>query len=119
MKLLYSARAPLFVLYPDTSTGINVSHLLIKSIGKIFTSDILDDNLVKSDACAPISKDIVREILTFLGMIENKLFDVDRARHNPVSNLFKSEYKILHQLRTSKDIVIRLQDKGSRFVILD
>ena len=26
---------------------------------------------------------------------------------------------MLHQLRTSKDIVIRLQDKDSRFVILD
>ena len=26
---------------------------------------------------------------------------------------------MLHQLRTSKDIVIRLQDKGSRFVVLD
>ena len=26
---------------------------------------------------------------------------------------------MLHQLRTPKDIVIRLQDKGSRFVILD
>ena len=26
---------------------------------------------------------------------------------------------MLHQLRTSKDIVIRLQDNGSRFVILD
>ena len=26
---------------------------------------------------------------------------------------------MLHQLRTSKDIFIRLQDKGSRFVILD
>ena len=26
---------------------------------------------------------------------------------------------MLHQLRASKDIVIRLQDKGSRFVILD
>ena len=31
----------------------------------------------------------------------------------------KSEHKTLHQLRTSKDIVVRLQDKGSRFVILD
>ena len=51
--------------------------------------------------------------------IENKLFDVHRARNHPVSNLSKSEHKTLHQLRTSKDIVIRLQDKGSRFVILD
>ena len=54
-----------------------------------------------------------------LATTENKLFDVDRARHDPVSNLSKSEHKILHHLRTSKDIVITLQDKGSRFVIPD
>ena len=83
--------------------------------------DILDDNLgpfqVKSGARAPVSKDIALE--TFLATIENKLFDVHRARHYPVSNLSKSEHKTLHRLRTSKDIVVRLQDKGSRFVILD
>ena len=56
---------------------------------------------------------------TFLATLENKLFDGDRARHHPVSNLSMSEHKILHQLRTSEDILIRLQDKGSRFVILD
>ena len=71
----------------------------------------------QTDALAPVSKDIALE--TFLATIENKLFDVDRARHNPGGNLSKSEQKFLHQLRTSKDIVIRLQDKGSRFVILD
>ena len=54
-----------------------------------------------------------------LATIENKLFDVHRACHHPVSNLSKSEHKTLHRLRTSKDIVVRLQDKGSRFVILD
>ena len=84
-------------------------------------SNILDDNLgpfkVKTDTRAPVSKDIALE--TFLATIENKLFDVDRARRHPVSNLSKSEHIMLHQLRTSKDIVIRLQDKGSRFVILD
>ena len=83
--------------------------------------DMLDDNLgpfqVKSGAHAPVSKDIALE--TFLAPIENKLFDVHRARHYPFSNLSKSEYKTLHRLRTSKDIVVRLQDKGSRFVILD
>ena len=85
------------------------------------SSDTLDDNLgpfkVKSVARAPVSKDIALE--TFLATIENKLFDVHRARHHPVSNLSKSEHKTLHWLRTSKDIVVRLQDKGSRFVILD
>ena len=136
MKLLYLARAPLSVLYPETSTGINViltgSRLLIKSAVQIFilmviletfpsSPDMLDDNLgplkVKSGARAPVSKDIALE--TFLATIENKLFDVHRARHYPVSNLSKSEHKTLHRLRTSKDIVVRLQDKGSRFVILD
>ena len=72
---------------------------------------------VKSGARAPVSKDIALE--TFLATIENKLFDVHRARHYPVSNLSKSEHKTLHRLRTYKDIVVRLQDKGSRFVILD
>ena len=72
---------------------------------------------VKSDALAPVSKDIALE--TFLATIENKLFDIDRAHHHPVSNLSKPEHKTLHQLSKSKDIVIRLQDKGSRFVILD
>ena len=83
--------------------------------------DTLDDNLgpfqVKSGARAPVSKDIALE--TFLATIENKIFDVHRARHYPVSNLSKSEHKTLHRLRTSKNIVVRLQDKGSRFVILD
>ena len=127
---------PLSVLYPETSTGINViqtgSHLLIKSAGQIFilivnsgdicsSSDMLDDNLgpfkVKSGACAPVSEDIALE--TFLATIEHKLFDVHRACHHPVSNLSKSEHKTLHRLHTSKGIVVRLQDKGSRFVILD
>ena len=52
-------------------------------------SYILDDNLgpfkVKTDTRAPVSKDIALE--TFLATIENKLFDADRARHHPVSNL--------------------------------
>ena len=84
-------------------------------------SYILDDNLgpfkVKTNTRAPVSKDIALE--TVLATIENKLFDADRARRHPVSNLSKSEHIMLHQLRISKDIVIRLQDKCSRFVILD
>ena len=85
------------------------------------SSDMLDDNLgpfkVKSGARAPVGKNIALE--TFLAAMENKLIDVHRARHHPVSNLSKSEHKTLHRLCTSKDIVVRLQDKGSRFVILD
>ena len=62
------------------------------------SSYILDDNLgpfkVKTDARAPVSKDIALE--TFLATIENKLFDADRACHHPVSNLSKSEHIMLH-----------------------
>ena len=93
-----------------------------RNSGDISSSlDMLDDNLgpfkVKSGARASVSKNILLE--TFLATVENKLFDVHRARHNPVSNLSKSEHKTLYRLRTSKDIVVRLQDNGSRFVILD
>ena len=93
-----------------------------RNSGDIYNSpDILDDNLgpfkVKSSARAPVSKDVVLE--TFLAAIENKLFDVHRACHCPVSNLSKSQHKTLHQLHTFKDIVVTLQDKGSRYVILD
>ena len=77
----------------------------------------MDPLEVKSDARAPVSKDTALE--TFLATVQNKLFDVDRARQHPVSNLSKSEHKILQQLRTSKDIVIRSQGKGSRFGTLD
>ena len=100
----------IFLSYSDRNSGYISS-----------SPDILDDNLgpfkVKFGARVPVSKDIALE--TFLATIENKLFDVHRARHHPVSNLSKSEHKTLHQLRTSKNIVVRLQDKGSRFVILD
>ena len=93
----------------------------IYSVDISSSPDTLDDNLgpfhVKFGARAPVSKDIALE--TFLATIEYKIFDVHRARHYPVNNLSKSEHKTLHQLRTSKDIVVRLQDKGSRFVILD
>ena len=66
---------------------------------------------------APVSKDITLE--TFLAAVENKLFDAERARREPKANISRAENMALCQLRKSKDIVIRLQDKGSRFVILD
>ena len=56
---------------------------------------------------------------TFLATVENKLFDADRASHEPKSNISKAENKALCKLRSSKDLVVRLQDKGSKFVILD
>ena len=85
------------------------------------TSTILPDDLgpsnIKSDVRAPVSKDIALE--TFLAAAENKLFDAERVRHEPKANISRAENMTLCQLRKSKDIVVRLQDKGSRFVILD
>ena len=72
---------------------------------------------MKSNKRAPISKDIALE--TFLATVENKLFDIKRARTRPISNLSKLERTAMNQLRSSNDIFVRLQDKGSRFVILD
>ena len=66
---------------------------------------------------APVSKDITLE--TFLAAVENKLFDAGRARREPKANISIAENMALCQLRKSKDIVVRLQDKGSRFVVLD
>ena len=55
----------------------------------------------------------------FLATAENKLFDADRASHEPKSNISKAENKSLCKLRLSKDLVVRLQHKGSGIVILD
>ena len=57
--------------------------------------------------------------MTFLATVENKLFDAERARREPKANISRAENMALCQLRKSKDIVVRLQDKGYRFVILD
>ena len=85
------------------------------------TSVTLLDDLgpfkIKSNVRAPVSKDIALE--TFLATVENKLFDAARARREPKANISRAENMALCQLRKSKDIVVRLQDKGSRFVILD
>ena len=72
---------------------------------------------IKSNNQAPINKDIALE--TFLATIENKLFDIKRARTRPISNLSKLARTAMNQLRSSNDISVRLQDKGSSFVILD
>ena len=96
-------------------------HFDREHIDTINTSDTVVDYLcpfkVKSHTCAPVSKDIASE--TFLATTENMLFDADGVSHEPKSNISKAENKALCQLRWSKDLVVRLQDKGSRFVILD
>ena len=66
---------------------------------------------------APVSKDIVLE--TFLAAAENNLFDAERSRREPKANISRAENMAFCQLRKSKDIDVRLQDKGSGFVILD
>ena len=89
-------------------------------IDTINTSDTVVDLgpfKVKRHKRAPVSNDIALE--TFLATVENKLFDADRASYEPKSNIPKAESKALCKLRSSKDLVVRLQDKGSRFVILD
>ena len=85
------------------------------------TSVILHDDLspfnIKSDVRAPVSKDTAQE--NFLATAENKLLDAEGARREPKANISRAENMALCQLRKSKDIGVRLQDKGSRFVILD
>ena len=72
---------------------------------------------IKSDRRTPVSKDIALE--TFLATAKNKLFDIKRARTRPISNLSQLERTAMNQLRSFNDISVKLQDKGSRFVILD
>ena len=95
-------------------------HFDREHIDTINTSDTVVDLgpfKVKSHTRAPISEEIALE--TFLATVENTLFDADRASYEPKSNIWKAENKALCKLRSSKDLVVRLQDKGSRFVILD
>ena len=96
-------------------------HFDLEHIDTINTSDTLVDYSgpfsVKSHTRAPVSKDIALE--TFLATVENKFFASDRASYEPKSNISKAENKALCKLHSSKDLVVRLQDKGSRFVILE
>ena len=130
MKLIYLVKGRPFFPYPEILIVINANrtgrHLLTKCdeqnfhfdrehIDTINTSDTVIDYLglfkVKNHTRAPVSKDIALE--TFLATVENKLFDADRASYEPRSNISKAENKALCKLRSSKDLVVRLQDKGS------
>ena len=64
---------------------------------------------------APVSQGIALE--TFLAAVESKLFDAERARRKQTPS--RAENMAFCHLCRSKDIVVRLQDKGSRFVIRD
>ena len=50
---------------------------------------------IKSNKRAPVSKDIALE--TFLSTVENKLFDIKRARTRPINNLSKLERSAMNQ----------------------
>ena len=89
----------------------------LKNRGRKNNYEELGPFSIKSNERAPISKDSVLE--TFLAMVENKIFDIKRAQTRPISNLSKFERTAMNQLRSSNDISVRLQDKGSRFVISD
>ena len=93
-------------------------HFDCEHIDTINTSDtVVDLGPFKIKSHKRASKDIALE--TLLATVENKLFDADRASYEPKSKISKPENKALWKLCSSKDLVVRLQDKGSRFVILD
>ena len=64
---------------------------------------------IKTNKRAPISKGIALE--NFLAALENKLFQIERAYKTPRSNLPRTEYRALGELRPCSDIVVRMQDK--------
>ena len=70
------------------------------TLGDVFND--LGPFSIKADKRAPISKGVAL-----------------RAYKTPRSNLPLTEYRALGELRSSNDIVVRMQDEGFRFVTLD
>ena len=66
---------------------------------------------------APRSEDQALEL--FLELIENDIFHPDLAKTKYRSNLSIYERKELHSLQDNKDLAVRIQDKGSRFVVVN
>ena len=64
---------------------------------------------------APRSDDQALEL--FLELIENDIFHPDLAKTKYRSNLSIYERKELYSLQDNKDLAVRIQDKGSRFVV--
>ena len=79
--------------------------------------DLFDCFKLPSRKDAPRSSDQALE--RFLELVENDLFhpDIPKTKFKP--NLTIEEQDALRYLRSNKDISIRIQDKGSRFVILN
>ena len=55
----------------------------------------------------------------FLEFIENDIFHPDLAKTKYRLNLSIYERKELYLLQDSKDLAVRIQDKGSRFVVVN
>ena len=66
---------------------------------------------------APRSDDQALEL--FLELVENDIFHPDLAKTKHRSNLSVYERKELYSLQNNKDLAVRIQDKGSRFVVVD
>ena len=66
---------------------------------------------------APRSEDQALEL--FLELIENDIFHPDLAKTKYRSNLSIYERKELYSLQNNKDLAVRIQDKGPRFVVVD
>lgn len=58
------------------------------------------------------------EVELFLANVRKDVLDPNNVR-KPFDNLSKEEREALKQIRNDENLVIRIQDKGSRFVILD
>ena len=66
---------------------------------------------------APWSED--QALGLFLQLIENDIFHPDLAKTQYRSNLSIYERNELYSLQDNKDIAVRIQDKGSRFVVVN
>ena len=81
-----------------------------------------DENLYRcfkspSDRKAPVCKDNALEL--FLELVERDIFHPDNAKVKFKCNLTTDERDDIRDLVNNEDIVIRIQDKGSRFVLLN
>ena len=63
---------------------------------------------------APMSED--QALKLFLKLIENDIFHPDLAKTKYISNLSIYER---YSLQNNKDLAVRIQDKGSRFIVVD
>ena len=79
--------------------------------------DLFDYFKLPSGKDAPRSSDKALEL--FLELVESDLFHPDIAKTKFKPNLTIVQQDTLHCQRSNKDIAIRIQDKGSRFVILN